>query len=208
MEMRKVTVFITRNNNGQKELLLFKHPNAGIQIPAGTIEENELPEDAAIREVWEETGLEKFGSINYIGCHNNVLPQNKVYVVNSTPVFSRPDENSFQWASFRRGIIVQQMERCRNDFEHVMYKEYDSVEQKNYVSYEIVGWINKKSISPKAKRYFYHMEINKKTDDVWVRNADHHMFEMFWAPLNNLPQIIHPQDEWLQYVRDNLRYEF
>ena len=41
-------------------LLLFTHPEApeaGIQVPAGTIEAGERPEDAAMREAREETGL-------------------------------------------------------------------------------------------------------------------------------------------------------
>lgn len=39
------------------ELLLFMHPNAGIQFPAGTVEEGELPEQAVLREVAEKTGI-------------------------------------------------------------------------------------------------------------------------------------------------------
>ena len=45
--------------NGSR-LLLFTHPEApeaGIQVPAGTIEAGETPEDAVMREGREETGL-------------------------------------------------------------------------------------------------------------------------------------------------------
>jgi len=41
-------------------LLVFRHPyapEAGIQVPAGTIEENEQAEEAVLREAFEETGL-------------------------------------------------------------------------------------------------------------------------------------------------------
>jgi 8-oxo-dGTP pyrophosphatase MutT (NUDIX family) len=53
---RKVVVYITWND----KLLVFSHPDfpeAGIQAPAGTIEPNEAPEAAALREAFEETGL-------------------------------------------------------------------------------------------------------------------------------------------------------
>ena len=36
--VQKVTAFIVRERNGVKELLVFKHPTTGIQIPAGTVE--------------------------------------------------------------------------------------------------------------------------------------------------------------------------
>ena len=45
--------------NGSR-LLLFTHPKspeAGIQVPAGTIEPGEDPQDAVMREATEETGL-------------------------------------------------------------------------------------------------------------------------------------------------------
>jgi ADP-ribose pyrophosphatase YjhB (NUDIX family) len=53
--IEKVTAFVTRTLNGRRELLLFQHPYAGIQIPAGTVEPGEAPEAAAIRETQEET---------------------------------------------------------------------------------------------------------------------------------------------------------
>jgi 8-oxo-dGTP pyrophosphatase MutT (NUDIX family) len=40
------------------KVLLHRHRKLGIWLPpGGHIEENELPDEAAIREVWEETGL-------------------------------------------------------------------------------------------------------------------------------------------------------
>lgn len=52
----KVYAYITH----QQRLLVFSHvgiPEAGIQVPAGTVEEHERPADAVLREAFEETGL-------------------------------------------------------------------------------------------------------------------------------------------------------
>ncbi|ETP68997.1 NUDIX hydrolase [Planococcus glaciei] len=57
---RKVFAYITRGPEDQKELLVFEHqgePEAGLQVPGGTIEEGEMLIDALYREVQEETGL-------------------------------------------------------------------------------------------------------------------------------------------------------
>jgi 8-oxo-dGTP pyrophosphatase MutT (NUDIX family) len=54
--LRKATAFVIRQKYAQRELLAFTHPTAGIQVPAGTVEEGEAFEDAALREVHEETG--------------------------------------------------------------------------------------------------------------------------------------------------------
>jgi 8-oxo-dGTP pyrophosphatase MutT (NUDIX family) len=63
----KVTAFITRAAPGGRDLLLFRHPTAGVQIPAGTVEEGEAIERAVLREVAEETGLENVRLVTLIG---------------------------------------------------------------------------------------------------------------------------------------------
>ncbi|RYG74526.1 nucleoside triphosphatase YtkD [Lentibacillus lipolyticus] len=46
--------------------LLTRHKDRGLEFPGGKVEENEHPREAAIREVWEETGG-LTDSIYYIG---------------------------------------------------------------------------------------------------------------------------------------------
>lgn len=62
-ELLKVTSFIVRNISGHFEVLLLRHPHAGIQFPAGTVDEGEDTATAAIREADEETGLTAFSSV-------------------------------------------------------------------------------------------------------------------------------------------------
>jgi ADP-ribose pyrophosphatase YjhB (NUDIX family) len=66
LRRHKVYAYITR----AEQLLVFKQvdfPEAGIQIPGGTIESGELPEDAVLREAVEETGLERLHLVSYLG---------------------------------------------------------------------------------------------------------------------------------------------
>ena len=62
----KVFAYITHGN----QLLVFSHPDfpeAGIQVPAGTIEEGETAEAAVMREAFEETGLANLKRIRMLG---------------------------------------------------------------------------------------------------------------------------------------------
>lgn len=57
--VRKVVGYIVRED----KLLVFTHDDVplvvtGVQVPAGTIEADETPKDAVVREVLEETGLD------------------------------------------------------------------------------------------------------------------------------------------------------
>ena len=63
---RKVYAYIT--NGGR--LLVFTqpdYPEAGIQVPGGTIEAREDPLDAALREAIEETGLRELSVVRLLG---------------------------------------------------------------------------------------------------------------------------------------------
>ena len=62
----KVTAYITNGNR----LLVFEHtefPEAGIQVPSGTIDPGESPETAVMREAWEESGLGGLIMARYLG---------------------------------------------------------------------------------------------------------------------------------------------
>ncbi len=63
---RKVFAYITH----RRRLLLFRHtnfPEAGIQVPAGTLEPGESPASGVIREAREETGLADLELVRFLG---------------------------------------------------------------------------------------------------------------------------------------------
>ena len=62
----KAFAYITHNDR----LLVFVHPHApeaGIQVPAGTVKPGERPEEAVMREAVEETGLAGLKLAGYLG---------------------------------------------------------------------------------------------------------------------------------------------
>ena len=64
----KVLCYIVRDG----QLLVFRHvgldlEHVGIQVPAGTIRRGESPDDAALREAREETGLSQLSVVRKLG---------------------------------------------------------------------------------------------------------------------------------------------
>jgi 8-oxo-dGTP pyrophosphatase MutT (NUDIX family) len=74
---QKVLAYITRAKPNGPELLVFKHrdfPEAGIQVPAGTVNKSENLIDALKREIKEESGIElKSGSL-FLGSFDFIRP--------------------------------------------------------------------------------------------------------------------------------------
>ncbi len=68
----KVLAYITRQRNGARQLLVFKHrdhPEAGVQVPAGTVEPGEPIEAALFREAHEESGLDSLRLVRKLDEH-------------------------------------------------------------------------------------------------------------------------------------------
>jgi 8-oxo-dGTP pyrophosphatase MutT (NUDIX family) len=197
----KVTCFITRIKNNKVELLLIQHPNAGIQIPAGTVEAHEAFHQAALREAMEETGLKEFVSCGKIGKQEQIL-DGKYIIFDKAKIYSRPDRASLQWAEIRRGIIVLH-ERNSGEFVQISYKEGDKFPEPNYITYQITGWTEKSNLASKITRQFYHFQSTSQMDE-WEIKTDSNTFKLFWSPLDNLPQIVSPQNEWIEYLLNEM----
>ncbi|WOV86683.1 NUDIX domain-containing protein [Sporosarcina oncorhynchi] len=88
---RKVLAYITTGRDSELKLLIFEHknkPDAGWQVPGGSIEKDELLIDALYREIEEETGilreqLELNGKVN----KRNYFPANRKHIVHERNIF-------------------------------------------------------------------------------------------------------------------------
>ena len=64
--VEKVLAYVTRGD----ELLVFRHrdfPDAGLQVPAGTVQDGESPDVAVLRELREESGLTDAAIVSRLG---------------------------------------------------------------------------------------------------------------------------------------------
>jgi len=53
----KAVAAVVRQSGGTREVLVFRHPLAGVQLPKGTVDAGEALSAAALRELHEESGL-------------------------------------------------------------------------------------------------------------------------------------------------------
>jgi 8-oxo-dGTP pyrophosphatase MutT (NUDIX family) len=202
--VEKVTAFVTRRSGGAHELLLLEHPYAGVQIPAGTVEVDETPEAAVMREAAEESGLAPLLMQGYVGWEEEELPEDARIVCQATKVYARPDVTSFDWSRLPRGTWVTVGRRAEG-VTQVTYEEWDRLPDPQYLSMVITGWVPDGALAAVQRRHFFHLAFDGETAARWTVHTDNHAYTLFWAPLTDLPEIIHPQDEWLAFLPPELR---
>lgn len=199
----KVTAFILRPAPGGRELLLFQHPFAGIQFPAGTVEPGEAPAAAAAREAAEESGLAGLELVERVAVVEETPVIGDHFIAARTTVYSRPDPGSFDWATLRRGVTVQ-AHRHQAGYAHVTFEEPDRWPEPQYATYRITGWVPQETLCRTARRHLYRFTAAAAGARRWTVQVDQHLFAPFWAPLDALPEIIAPQRPWLDLLRGHL----
>ncbi len=185
----KVTALVTRAAPRGVELLLFEHPYAGIQLPAGTVEAGEAHDAAAAREASEETGLTDLPPGHHLATETETLLDNRYILLTTSRVYSRPDPTSFDWASIRNGLMVE-LHRTEAGYAHITFAELYRRVDPPYVTYQITGWVPMDVLTREVTRYFYHFRYRGQTPASWPVDIDHHRFRLFWAPLKALPPIV------------------
>ncbi|MCY4400981.1 MAG: NUDIX domain-containing protein [Candidatus Poribacteria bacterium] len=201
---------MTQKRNRVNSLLVFKHPTAGIQIPAGSVEVGEDIETAVIRETYEETGLRVVKIEKYLGCFENELEQQQRIITNTTTVYIKPNLNAVPYKDkLTRGLTVD-YHSTQEDFTHISYieYEYDEFHKPICIDYNITGWVLNDNLSDQKKRHFFHLSTQEETEDAWELKSDlGHIFKPYWTPLSPKPLIISPQDRWLDFVYEKILVE-
>ena len=99
--IRKVVCYVTRG----RALLVFRQrddPEAGLQVPAGTVDPGERPAAAALREATEETGLAGFRVVRKLGEYRYRFDDPPRHEVHERHVFhlSAPPNVPDRWQHF------------------------------------------------------------------------------------------------------------
>ena len=205
--IQKVTAFIIRERGGVKELLVFKHPTAGIQIPAGTVEKGEDIETAVKRETYEETGLQFVEIEDYLGSFENELESDQRIIAETTEVYIEPSLRAIPYKrKLPKGLTVDYYS-TQEDFTHISYieYEYDQFYEPICIDANITGWVPNENLSAQKKRHFFLLTTQEETADAWELKSDQgHIFKPYWTLLSPKPQIIPPQDKWLDFVYERI----
>jgi len=211
--IHKVTAFITRETVNGRQLLLFKHPIAGIQLPAGTVDEGEWVETAVLREVAEETGLQQVRIIRKVGIIENELAANELILTQDLQILFKPHADALPFRRMlTRGVTVQH-EGEEGDFTKISYLEHDRLPNPTAITFQMIGFVPHEAVSSQKTRHFFHLDCWEEgacpREGVgavsWTLQSDHgYTYAPFWTSLIPKPTLVTGQNRWLDFVYDKL----
>lgn len=124
--VQKVCPVILRQQEEGWQILAFRHPKAGTQLMKGTVEEDERPEDAVLRELGEESGIEQAKIVTKLGELGLHKTRQHWHLFLCQPAVILPDEWSF-FTEDGGGLLFQ-------FFWHPLAEAPDESWHENYLS--------------------------------------------------------------------------
>lgn len=182
--IEKVTGYVTRrSDSGAPELLVFQPLDVGVQVPAGTVEPGEAIDDAALREMVEETGLTGLRQVRYLGSIAVPLDDHSRAPLQDVVLRKSPGLEQGLGLHVPRAHWLRVIERV---------EEYAKVEVAGQS-----GWLRADVLAERMDRYFYHFEARTSTPERWqVQDAGHAPWECYWVPLFPRPVLDHEPQVW------------
>lgn len=179
----KVVALISRAGSSGPEICVFEHPRAGIQLPAGTLDPDEDPIAGALREGFEETGLDEVEVTGELA----VLPASDpgTAIINRLVTFAgRPIPPGYQAHFLEQGPTTSRV-------------------QVNTTSERLEDVIDNDALSIDATRHIVHMSLRGSTPDEWwvmTPDGDGVCWRCFWLPLHDANRVVSTQRPWLEAV--------
>jgi len=205
--IQKVTALITRDAATGRELLIFRRPDDGtIQVPAGTVEDGEPPDDAVLRETAEETGLTAVRVIAKLAVETVPLSHNARLLMTDQLLRSTPTSPAAPDALLlKRGLTVMLIETSAA-WARIHYREssYNPTTKVFGTLWEAHGWLSLSALTQHVVRHFYHLTPTAPTSDQWTvidSGDDERILELYWQPLDGETHLLPSQAAWVEQYR-------
>lgn len=202
--LHKVSALITRENGPTHDLLVFRHPTAGIQVPAGTVEAGESLEDAVFREIQEEAGITQVRLLKKLATLEQPLKDDQRVLLQSPRLLTEPEGGPLEF-SLTRGTIVR-MRRQQKQATEIAYEEYDFNLPEPVAIERFKGWVPSSILTSSIQRHLFHLCTTAPLPEEWSVHADRGFdFHFYWMSLRERIHLVHSQDHWLDYLYNEMK---
>jgi 8-oxo-dGTP pyrophosphatase MutT (NUDIX family) len=178
----KVTIFAVN----QDRVLVFDHPLAGTQFPAGTVDLGESSESAAMRELTEETGIQ-VKDVAYLGTTITRREDDLAYTLDTVVA----DDGLRIPRGYRVHVLSEEGDQIR-----FSRRESDHSKQPPKILSESVGRTARLSLTRCIERHFYGARVKNAAPWSW-EGDDGHVWLCHFLDINEV-QAFGEQQGWLE----------
>ena len=157
----------------------------------------EVPSDAVMREVYEETGLTEVELLEDIGIEHCTMRDDERVVLCTIPTRTAPTNTAtLVDLHLRRGIYVRELSRA-NGYAEVAYEDWAIVNGEHQVNQQIKGWIPETAVTSHVERHFYHVRALESPDRPWNCFAEgRYQFHLYWQDIHKATNLLSFQEVW------------
>ncbi len=178
----KVTIFAIN----QGRVLVFDHPLAGTQFPAGTVDLGESPESAAVRELAEETGID-VELVEYLGTTFTRREDDLAYTLEAVVA----DNGLHIPPGYRVHVLGEDGDEIR-----FTRRESDHSTEPPQILSESAGLTARQTLTRSIERHFFKAEVEDAAPWSW-EGDDGHVWRCHFVDINAV-QAFGEQQEWLE----------
>jgi len=199
----KVSVLTLRYVAGRPQLLTFLHPQAGRQIPAGSVDPGETTREAAERELAEETGVMSLNKLFELDQRIEELGNNAVALKDVRLKLAPTSQASDTSMTIKRGHRVE-IKEAEGGWLRVKQVLFDLTQEPPIRLPGAEGWASAAAFCTKVRRTFFFAEAADTGHNRWDHAADGHLFQIEWVDLESDISLVEGQIEWLASHRFQL----
>lgn len=194
--IRKTTAFVV-TKGAPKHLLVFRHPMAGVQLPKGTVERGESTIDAAVREVWEETGYTVCSNPVGLGKNSTTLDPGSAVLLDDVEVGPH---------TILRGHTVRVLrQNTSSDLLPIRQEIFDYGTSPPTLLSAHHGEAHRDQLARRVERTFVLFMEETAPFEHRPHPADGHEFEVFWTPFRRDVPLVERQAGWLVDHYDKIK---
>lgn len=198
-----VTIFVLREHNAERELLVLRQPSARPRLPDDTVGADETPEAAALR--LAHNYASPLAILRRpLARLSQMLPGDERAVLRPVMPLTAPNiDSTLMRFTLQRGMRVR-LTGQEDSYARIVYEEYALHENELAIATRRAGWVAESALTDQIEHHIFYLRAPAPVSPTDTQTAEYHAVSEpnpVWTPLASLSGLVYEHEEWLERAR-------